>query len=445
MLARLLILFLFMSIPAYAGVTTYDNVFVTNDIYSADFSERLNENFERSLTGGINATSTANVVNDTLTEADMADEINPRVRTYEGAACEFVYTGLEVATSASLSTTISAGTAYPLGYRINKASSTNKTFTASKDTYVDLDINGDFQYSEVANGGAVPSVASNSIRLSKVVTSGTAVTTVTDLALRNCAQGPFEDLKDESTGASLEDLLANGKPTLGRGTEGFLQGCNISWTSHTTFTVDACAAYVNGEYRIIGTSDVVAQTADAPSSGTSGIDTGAIAGSTLYNVFIMADEENVNTLSVSYGTGSTPSGGTNYRKIGEIKTDSNSLFTSRDIVITNQIFGKEFARGWVKLTGTGTASIDKSYNVSGIVDNGTGDYTITWDTDFLDAKYAVGTFAYQSSGSNNVYISGAKNTATPMTAGTLVVQCSTDAGTLVDCEIVNVVAFGDQL
>ena len=34
-------------------------------------------------------------------------------------------------------------------------------------------------------------------------------------------------------------------------------------------------------------------------------------------------------------------------------------------------------------------AIQGSYNVSSITDNGTGDYTVTWDTDFADTTYAV--------------------------------------------------------
>ncbi len=41
------------------------------------------------------------------------------------------------------------------------------------------------------------------------------------------------------------------------------------------------------------------------------------------------------------------------------------------------------------MNGSGTIAIIDSYNVSGIVDNGSGDFTITWDTDFANGNYAV--------------------------------------------------------
>lgn len=46
-------------------------------------------------------------------------------------------------------------------------------------------------------------------------------------------------------------------------------------------------------------------------------------------------------------------------------------------------------KGWINFNGTGTIAINDSYNVSGIVDEGTGDYTVTWDTDFANANYCV--------------------------------------------------------
>ena len=105
---------------------------------------------------------------------------SPATRFYENFA-EYVESGLQPAVSANLTSDISAGTAYVRGARISKASATPKTYTASRDTYVDVDSSGNFQYTVVNNGAAVPSVAANSIRLAKIVTDGTAITTVTDM------------------------------------------------------------------------------------------------------------------------------------------------------------------------------------------------------------------------------------------------------------------------
>lgn len=51
----------------------------------------------------------------------------------------------------------------------------NRLFTASKDTYVDVDNTGALYYSEVANNAASPALSSGRLRIAVIVTSGTAV------------------------------------------------------------------------------------------------------------------------------------------------------------------------------------------------------------------------------------------------------------------------------
>jgi hypothetical protein len=46
-------------------------------------------------------------------------------------------------------------------------------------------------------------------------------------------------------------------------------------------------------------------------------------------------------------------------------------------------------RAWVNFNGTGTVAIRASFNVSGITDNGTGDYTVNFTTAMVDANYSV--------------------------------------------------------
>lgn len=47
------------------------------------------------------------------------------------------------------------------------------------------------------------------------------------------------------------------------------------------------------------------------------------------------------------------------------------------------------AKAWVDLDGTGTATVDNSYNIDSVVDNGTGDYTFTIGDDFANADFAI--------------------------------------------------------
>lgn len=382
---------------AFCAVTSYDNVFVAGDVFASDFHTRLNDNFTESLTGGINNINAANIVDDSLTEAEMADEINPRVRTYEGAACEFVYEGLLPSEDSDLTSDITAGTAYPRGYRIKKASVTSKTYTASKWTFVDIDINGDFQYSEVAIGGATPSVATNSIRLARVSTDGTTVLGVQDLRATSCTTGTFSGTVSETgSDVSLDDVLKTGTPVrrsslAGRSPQGFAQGAFVSWDTHTTFKVTPGSLYINGKYRFVTSDTTITTAADTPSSGISGLDTGTVTGGPLrYYVYGVADQDLVETYSVSYSlSGTAPSGLTNYRLIGAINTDATNLFTSRDVVTAHGISERELIGAWINFDGTGTPAIKNAFNVSALADNGTGDYTLSWDADFNNTTYAI--------------------------------------------------------
>ncbi|MDP2921799.1 MAG: DUF2793 domain-containing protein, partial [Candidatus Omnitrophota bacterium] len=137
----------------------------------------------------LSSVSSATITDATITSADISAAAgildsqlaaSPSTRFYENFA-EYVETGLLPVTSANLTSNISLGTAYVRGARIDKPSATPRAYTASKDTYVDINSSGVFQYTEAANGAAAPSVADNSIRLAKVVTDADNITAVTDL------------------------------------------------------------------------------------------------------------------------------------------------------------------------------------------------------------------------------------------------------------------------
>jgi len=50
------------------------------------------------------------------------------------------------------------------------------------------------------------------------------------------------------------------------------------------------------------------------------------------------------------------------------------------------------AKAWVNFNGTGTIAARDSQNVSGLVDNGTGDYTINFSSSFSSVNYASSGF-----------------------------------------------------
>jgi len=293
-----------------AGTVSFDQLATSADLTAVKYNTDLNRVYQK-----VNSSiQTDNIENDTLTEADMADEINPRVRTYEGASCQFVYTGLLPVTGASLTTNISAGTAYPMGYRVVKSSATPKTYTASKWTWVDIDQNGDFQYSEASIGGATPAVASNSIRLARVSSDGTTVNTVTDLRTTSCTSGPFSNIADATGEADLGDILSNGQ-------SGWTSGLNPVTQDATSVYVLPGSARINGEYRSSAASISVPTTAGNSLTGVHGLDAGSLAANTTYYVYATADVDGVTSPTILLSTSaSAPAGATNYRRVGEVKT-----------------------------------------------------------------------------------------------------------------------------
>jgi hypothetical protein len=94
-----------------------------------------------------------------------------------------VQSGYKIPTSANLTATIATGVAIVNGKYVSRTA-VSKAFTASKDTYVDLLDDGTLVYIAVANNAttgmtlSVNSDGSNALRLAKVVTSGTAITSV---------------------------------------------------------------------------------------------------------------------------------------------------------------------------------------------------------------------------------------------------------------------------
>lgn len=112
-----------------------------------------------------------------ILEAALADAINPRLRgldtIFDHVASGCVWTADSA--GVSLNGSMTAGTIYVNGYRTPITSIAAHPFTASKDTYIDIDYLGNITYSEVTNNAASPSLAANSIRLGIVVTGAGSI------------------------------------------------------------------------------------------------------------------------------------------------------------------------------------------------------------------------------------------------------------------------------
>ena len=129
---------------------------------------------------------------------------------------DYVVSGLltPVPSTASLTGTLAAGTAYVLGQRTVLQAAVAYTYAASSDTYVDLSYSGVLTYSAVANGATAPAVAADSLRLEKVVTDAIvspSPTLAASTAAGTLAAGTYEYqlVAHDATGYGLPSALVS--------------------------------------------------------------------------------------------------------------------------------------------------------------------------------------------------------------------------------------------
>lgn len=172
-----------------------------------------------------------------------------------------VATGLVWSATSGLSSANSAGRAYcglsGGGGRSMYKPAVTHLFTANKDTYIDLPntakatLNDDFTYQLVNNGAAAPALATGSIRLAKVVTNGTNVTSVVtsgqDSLGNSYMPKPVGTNQLEQQAVLIGNLSTN------------LQNAyNFGWAAGLLPAVSSVAAQGNRSYNITFASSVAA-------------------------------------------------------------------------------------------------------------------------------------------------------------------------------------------
>lgn len=247
--------FFFSVSTAYADV-------ISVPAFSADSGVSHLETFRTTVVNAINgniegAGSTGaakNIKADTVSEIEMYDDANPRIRDGEllgigsdsvssGSLVQssYVYSGGVPADDTDLTSDISAIVVYINGYRITKGA-TALTYTANRDNYVDISQTGSYTVSPVTIGAAAPSVAANSARLAKVVTDGTEIQTITDLARRSLSglvvPTNFRDglvvSKDSTTTIRILPGIAE------------INGSMVEKTTGTTLTISTAGDWAGG-------------------------------------------------------------------------------------------------------------------------------------------------------------------------------------------------------
>ena len=277
---------------------------------------------------------------------------------------DFVVSGLlGTDPGASLAMTIPGGTAYVMGRRIVKSSADadlTKTYTASKDTYVDISNAGAITYSEVANGAAAPAVAVNSIRTQKVVTNATEITSVVDLRVL------------------VPKVSAHGKT---------IYANNYVLAGTDTYTLDI-PGYTYAAGDIIFAKVANANTSTTPSLNITGggaktiVKEGGIA--------LAVGDMPANHEAIFRYNG-TNMALCNPKAVGAVAaTQAEQEEGSSTSVMTTpgrQQYHLSSAKAWLNFNAsTGTPSIQSSYNVSSITDNGAGNFTINVTTAFSVAN-----------------------------------------------------------
>jgi hypothetical protein len=109
--------------------------------------------------------------------------------------------------------------------------------------------------------------------------------------------------------------------------------------------------------------------------------------------------------------------------------------------VNNYVQGREafFVRAWVNFNGTGTPAIRASGNVSSIIDNGVGDWTINYTAPMPDANYVVSVCGKFDSTNvdGNVPVAGIRRSSNnPSTGSVRIITLAN--GAVFDCETVAV-------
>ena len=96
------------------------------------------------------------------------------------------------------------------------------------------------------------------------------------------------------------------------------------------------------------------------------------------------------------------------------------------------------AKAWVLLNGS-SFGITDDFNIASATDNGTGDYTLTIDTDFANANYCSAICPAKGTGDAPL----GTNIIT-RAVGSLRIETARDDSTKTDCQNVNAALFGDS-
>ncbi len=111
--------------------------------------------------------------------------------------------------------------------------------------------------------------------------------------------------------------------------------------------------------------------------------------------------------------------------------------------VAHGLYRDNICKGWANVSVSGgTPTLNADYNVTSITDTGVGLLTVTWETDFSSANYAVTATVRGSSG--NRHIVATINEANAPLVGSCVISAATGGNVADDPQAYYIVAYGAQ-
>lgn len=145
--------------------------------------------------------------------------------------------------------------------------------------------------------------------------------------------------------------------------------------------------------------------------------------------------------SVPAGAGVIPGANIPFATAAEVKTGTEA---AEAVAPSTMISHEGVIKGWINFNGSGTPTSADNFNVSSIDDNGAGDYTINWDTNFGSANYAVVGSAREGSGANTSACVSISDEVGAMAVGSTRVTVRPQAVGTLDADVICVIAIGDR-
>jgi len=275
---------------------------------------------------------------------------------------------------------------------------TGELDAATLDISGDADIDGTTNLDIVDIDGAVNIAASTTIATNnKIQFRDTAI------YIQSSADGQLDIVADTEVQIAATTIDINGAVAL----NGAITGAtNITLSGE----LDAATLDISGNADIDGTLETDALSLNGTAVTSTAAELNIMDGGTSASAVTVADADQI--VLNDNGT------------MKQIAVSSLKTYTSGETA-------------WVNFNGAGTVAIRANANVSGITDNGTGDYTLAFSPVFSDADY-IGTCgtSYQNAGVNIMVESSDATDGTPTLKSTSEIQVNgvTDANNRIDLD-----------